>query len=144
MAEATTRVINENVIRWSEIRLPHPSRAGELVSWKVDGPFALRNYYRLEGTGELIHLDLSHRAQDGTIQKCLHCGGAHLQKSADRPWALIAALAVVGGGLAPFTFGLTAVAAAYPLWFLWSSAPVTQTCTNCKAEFVDFRYGPRP
>ncbi|QDV09686.1 hypothetical protein Poly30_52450 [Planctomycetes bacterium Poly30] len=136
--------INENVIRWSAIRLPHPSRPGQLVTWKVDGPFALRSYYRLEDTKEVIQLDLSHRREDGTIERCLHCGGTPLQKAADRPWGPIGLLAVVGLGLAPFTFGLTALAAAYPIWFLWSSSPVTQTCTTCKAEFVDFRFGPRP
>ncbi len=136
--------INENVIRWSEIRLPHPHKAGELIPFKVDGPFALRNYYRLEGTNELIELELSHRHPDGTIDRCLHCGGSHLEKTTDRPWAALAALVVFGLGLAPFTFGLTALAAAYPVWFLYSSSPVTQTCTTCKAEFVDFRYGPRP
>ena len=136
--------INENVIRWSEIRLPHPTRAGELVSWKVDGPFALRSYYRLPGTKETIHLDLSHRQPDGTIHNCLNCGGSPLEKTADRPWRPLAALAVLGLGLAPFTYGLSALIAAYPFWFLWSSSPVTQTCTTCKAEFVDFRFGPRP
>ena len=136
--------INENVIRWSEIRLPNPSKAGELITWKVDGPYALRNYYRLEGSKELITLDLSHRKPDGTIDSCLVCSGSPLEKSADRPWLPLGALAVVGLGLAPFTFGVTAVAAAYPAWFLYSSSPVTQTCTTCKAEFVDFRYGPRP
>ena len=136
--------INENVIRWSEIRLPHPEKAGELLSWKVGGPFALRNYYRLEGSTELITLDLSHRHPDGTIDRCLHCSGSPLEKTVDRPWGALGALAVAGLGLAPFTFGVSALAAAYPVWFLFSSSQVTQTCTTCKAEFVDFRYGPRP
>ncbi len=136
--------INENVIRWSEIRLPHPSKVGELIPFKVDGPFALRNYYRLEGTKELIELDLSHRHPDGTIDRCLHCGSSSLEKTVDRPWLALAALILLGLGLAPFTLGLTALAAAYPVWFLFSSSPMTQTCTTCKAEFVDFRYGPRP
>ena len=71
--------INEHVIRWSEIRLPHPSRKGELISWKVDGPFSLRSYYEVEGSGGRIELDLSHRKEDGTIERCLHCGSAGLK-----------------------------------------------------------------
>ena len=144
LCEVMATSINENVIRWSEIRLPHPNKVGELITWKVDGPYALRNYYRLEGTDELITLDLSHRAPDGTIERCLHCSGSPLEKTADRPWIPLALLAVVGLGLAPFTFGVTALAVAYPVWFLYSSSPVTQTCTSCKAQFIDFRYGPRP
>ncbi|MFT5732575.1 MAG: hypothetical protein ACJA2W_000205 [Planctomycetota bacterium] len=136
--------INENVIRWSVIRLPHPSRPGELIDWKVDGPFALRSYYRLGDAKEIVKLDLSHRQEDGRILACLHCGGSPLPKSTDRPWRPLVALGVFGLGLAPFTFGISAVAVAYPFWFLWSSSPVTQTCTTCKAEFVDFRFGPRP
>lgn len=136
--------INENVIRWSVIRLPHPSKSGEFLDWKVDGPFALRRHYRVEGTSEIIELDLSHRQADGRIAACLVCGGAPLEKTTDRPWTPILIWAVLGLGLAPFTFGISALIAAYPLWFLWFGSPVTQTCTSCTAEFVDFRFGPRP
>ncbi len=136
--------INENVIRWSVIRLPHPSKPGELLDWKVDGPFALRRHYCVEGTKDVIELDLSHRREDGTIQVCLHCGGAPLQKSSDRPWTPILAFLAVGLALAYFTYGISLLLAAYPIWFLWSGSPITQTCTTCKAQFVDFRFGPRP
>ncbi len=139
--------INEQVIRWSEIRLPHPSREGELIPWKVDGPFSLRSYYEAEGCTERIELDLSHRREDGTIEKCLHCGAADLKWriEASRASTLMGfiwlALAV---GLAPWTYGLSVAVAAYPLWFLWTNASRVQRCTSCGAEFVDFRMGPRP
>lgn len=138
--------INENVIRWSEVRLPHPDANGQLLRWKVDGPFAVRSYYRVPGSvnKELIRLDLSLLNEDGTTDKCLHCkaplGGAKV----DAPWLKLIGLLVLGLGLAPFTFGLSVLAVAYPLWFLWGDAPRVQACGSCRAEFVDFRFGPRP
>lgn len=139
--------INEQVIRWSEIRLPHPSRKGALIPWKVDGPFSLRSYYQVEGTGERIELDLSHRNEDGTIDRCLHCGGDQLSRRLEASFTTklgLALLLLVGLGLAPLSYGLSVLAVAYPLWFLWSDAPRVQSCGSCGAEFVDFRMGPRP
>jgi len=139
--------INEQVIRWSEIRLPHPSRKGELISWKVDGPFSLRSYYEAEGCDERIDLDLSHRKEDGTIEHCLNCGssGLKLRMEASRSSALMGLLwLALAIGLAPLTYGLSIAVAAYPLWFLWTNASRVQRCTSCGAEFVDFRMGPRP
>ena len=136
--------INEQVIRWSEIRLPHPSRSGELVPWKVDGPFALRSYYRVEGTGETIALDLSPRHEDGTIDTCLHCGTKGLKQRVEAPWFTLALWIVGALALAPFTFGLSILVALYPVWFLWNDSPRVQKCPGCGAEFVDFRHGPRP
>lgn len=136
--------INEQVIRWSEIRLPHPSQEGQLLQWKVDGPFALRSYYRVEGTDERIELDLSHRHEDGTIDTCLHCGTQGLRTRVEAPWALLGLWIVLALALAPLTYGVSVLVAAYPVWFLWRSAPRVQTCPSCGAEFVDFRQGPRP
>ncbi|MEM6672507.1 MAG: hypothetical protein AAF726_06655 [Planctomycetota bacterium] len=136
--------INERVIRWSEIRLPHPSREGELVDWKIDGPFALRSYYRVEETGDRIELDLSHRREDGTISTCLHCGAGGLRTRVEAPWVALALWAVGALALAPFTYGVSLLVALYPVWFLWSDAPRVQVCSSCGAEFVDFRHGPRP
>ncbi len=139
--------INENVIRWSEIRLPDPRGGGQLVRWKVDGPFALRSYYRvpaIDADAGTIRLDLSHRKVDGTIDRCLHCGEEGLRRSVEAPWWRILGLAALALALAPFTFGATILLAAYPLWFLWSDAPRVQSCGSCRAEFVDFRFGPRP
>ena len=67
--------INEQVIRWSEIRLPHPSRKGELISWKVDGPFSLRSYYEAEGCDERIDLDLSHDRPVQSLYRYWGIGG---------------------------------------------------------------------
>lgn len=139
--------INEHVIRWSEIRLPHPSRKGELIPWKVDGPFSLRSYYEVEDSGGRIELDLSHRKEDGTIERCLHCGSAELKgrMEASRASILMGLLwLALAAGLAPWTYGLSVAVAAYPLWFLWTNASRVQKCTSCGAEFVDFRMGPRP
>ena len=139
--------INEQVIRWSEIRLPHPTAKGTLIPWKVDGPFSLRSYYQVEGTGERIELDLSHRKEDGTIERCLHCGADGLGHRVEASWTTklgLALLTAVGLGLAPFTYGLSVLAVAYPLWFLWNDAARVQSCSSCGAEFVDFRMGPRP
>lgn len=136
--------INEQVIRWSEIRLPNPKGGSELLHWKVDGPFALRNYYRIEGTDDRIDLDLSHRNPDGTIDTCLHCGAKPLEARREVAWMPLVITALIGLGLAPFTFGVSALLVAYPLWFLWSGSPRVQVCGACHAEFVDFRQGPRP
>jgi len=139
--------INEHVIRWSEIRLPHPSRKGELIPWKVDGPFSLRSYYEVPGEEGRIELDLSHRREDGTIDACLLCGTSGLKRRMEPSrLTLLAGLGwlSLGAGLAPWTYGLSLVGAAYPLWFLWSNASRVQSCAACGAEFVDFRMGPRP
>ena len=136
--------INEQVIRWSEIRLPHPSRDGELMPWKVDGPFALRSYYRVEGSDTRIELDLSHRRPDGTSDACLVCSTPGLRTRVEAHWLYLALWVVAALALAPLTFGLSVLAAAYPVWFLWTDSPRVQTCPSCGAEFVDFRHGPRP
>lgn len=146
-SEPMATTINERVIRWSEIRLPDPRGGDELVHWKVDGPFALRSYYRVPGTDAesgTIRLELSHRAEDGTIERCLHCSAGALEERVEAPWGRIALVAVPALALAPFTFGLSLLLAAYPLWFLWKDAPRVQRCAQCRAEFVDFRFGPRP
>lgn len=135
--------IEYHTIRWSEIRLPHPTRPGEFVRWKVDGPFALRRYYRVEGTDRTIELDLSHRSQDGTLTGCLCCGAGELRRRVAPPWGWIALWLVLGLGAAPFTYGVSLLVVAYPLWFLWAAAPRIDSCPTCAAEFVDFRRGPR-
>ena len=135
--------IEYHTIRWSEIRLPHPERPGEVVQWKVDGPFALRSYYRLEGAERTIELDLSRRREDGTLTGCLACPSTDLWSRAELPWGWIAFWLVVGLGGALFTFGLSLLVAAYPLWFLWASAPRVERCQGCGAEYVDFRRGPK-
>lgn len=139
--------INEQVIRWSEIRLPHPAKKGELIPWKVDGPYSLRSYYEVEGDGGRIELDLSHRKEDGTIDTCLHCSSPGLGRrlEASRITLLSGLFWLgVGLGLAPWTYGLSLLISAYPLWFLWTNTPRVQVCGACGAEFVDFRLGPRP
>ncbi|MEL6428696.1 MAG: hypothetical protein AAFU73_08560 [Planctomycetota bacterium] len=139
------RAINERVIRWSELRLPDPTRPGELAKWPIDGPFALRKYYRIEGTDavvEIAHIDK--RRDDGTLEGCLNCGHAGLVRRAEVNWAPIVLLAIVGLGLAYWTFGLSALITAYPIWFLWASGERIDHCPNCGAEFVNFCEGPRP
>jgi len=137
--------INENVIRWSEIRLPHPARPGELARWEIDGPFALRRYYRVDGTDELVRVEhFERRNEDGTLSGCLFCGATDLERRAEINWPPIIALAVLGLGLAWFTYGITALLVAYPIWFLYASGPRIQTCTSCKSEYVNFCHGPRP
>lgn len=135
--------IEYRTIRWSELRLPHPTRAGERLRWRIDGPFALRSFYRVEGSERPIELDLSKRRADGTLEACLHCGGAELARSVELPWGWLAFWALLGLGGAPFTYGLSLAVAAYPLWFLWASARRVERCTACGAEYVDFRRGPR-
>ena len=49
----------------------------------------------------------------------------------------------IGLGLAPFTFGVSILLVAYPVWFLVAAAPRVETCGSCGAEYVDFRRGPR-
>ncbi len=142
--QTTDVTINEQVIRWSEIRLPHPTRDGELVRWKVDGPFALRSYYRMEGVDEPVRLDLSRVKSDGTIDTCLHCGGGDLTTRIEAPWVALLLWVIVAVGFAPFTYGASVLIAAYPVWFLWGDARRVQICTGCRVEYVDFRHGPRP
>jgi hypothetical protein len=150
-----SQAINEKVIRWSELRLPHPTNAGQLESWTIDGPFAVRKYYRVDGTDavvEVAHIDK--RNADGTLSGCLFCGSTHLVRSADIPWrpiAIVGASALALAAIAVFALGLPwwvglapVAAAAYPMWFLWAAGPRIETCTNCKSEFVNFCHGPRP
>lgn len=137
--------INERVIRWSEIRLPHPSRPGELATWELDGPFALRPYYRVEGEGDVVRIEhLDRRNPDGTLAGCLYCGAAPLQARRDVRWGPIVGLLLLGIAPAYWTWGASLLLVAYPLWFLWASAPRVETCTSCRSEFVDFCEGPRP
>ena len=154
---AMAATINENVIRWSEIRLPNPARPGELASWPIDGPFAVRKYYRVEGSSEMVELNhIERRNDNGTLSGCMYCGESGLTKTADvtwRPiviWAAIA-LAVVSLALflLPPLFGWLLAAAAiliagYPIWFLYASAPRIETCSKCTSQFVNFCFGPRP
>ena len=56
--------------------------------------------------------------------------------------ALLLWLALGLGG-AYWTFGLSLLVAAYPVWFLVAQAPRVERCTGCGAEYVDFRRGPR-
>jgi len=135
--------IEYHTIRWSELRLPHPERRGELVRWRVDGPFALRSYYRVEGTARTIELDLSRRRQDGTLSACLACGSTHFAVRRELPVGWIALWLLAGLGGAYWTYGASLLVAAYPLWFLFAQAPRVERCTGCGAEFVDFRRGPR-
>ena len=76
--------IEYHTIRWSEIRLPHPERRGELIKWRVDGPFSLRSYYRVDGSREPIRLDLSRRRPDGSLTGCLACGHTSFVVRRDR------------------------------------------------------------
>ncbi|MEM8680334.1 MAG: hypothetical protein AAGF97_13380, partial [Planctomycetota bacterium] len=69
--------------------------------------------------------------EDGTIDRCLHCGEALARASVSAPWLKLIALALIGLGLAPFTFGVSALLVAYPAWFLWKDAPRTQHCDSC-------------
>lgn len=137
--------INERVIRWSELRLPHPTPSEGLARWTIDGPFAVRKYYRVEGTDQTVQIDhLDRRNDDGTLSGCLYCGGTALERSADVNWPPIVLLAVVGLALAYFTYGVSLLIVAYPIWFLWAAADRVETCPSCKSEFVNFREGPRP
>lgn len=135
--------IEYHTIRWSEIRLPHPERPGELVRWKVDGPFALRSYYRVEGSARTIELDLKRRRSDGTLSACLACGATAFAARREMPWVWIVLWLALGLGGAYWTFGASLLVAAYPLWFLVAQAPRVERCTGCGAEFVDFRRGPK-
>lgn len=135
--------IETHTIRWSEIRLPHPTRPGELVKRRLDGPFALRSYYRIEGTETPLRLDLSLRRADGTLSACLVCGHAQFDARREFPWPWIAFWLAVGVGGAYWTYGLSLLVAAYPLWFLTAQASRVERCVGCGAEFVDFRRGPR-
>jgi len=134
--------IEYHTIRWSEIRLPHPERRGEYVKVRVDGPFALRSYYRVDGSAQTIELDLSRRRADGTLSACLVCGHASFATRRDLPWGWLLLWGAVGLGGAYWTFGLSLLAAAYPLWFLVAQAPQVERCAGCSAEYVDFRRGP--
>lgn len=135
--------IEYHTIRWSELRLPHPDRRGEFVRLKVDGPFALRSYYRVDGGSGRIQLDLSGRRPDGTLSACLACGHGTFARRTDLPWGWILLWLALGFGAAYWTFGLSLLVAAYPLWFLVAQAPRVERCQACSAEFVDFRRGPR-
>lgn len=137
--------INENVIRWSEIRLPHPSKPGELATWEMDGPFALRRYYRVDGEDGVVDIEhLECRNDDGTLSGCLFCGAKSLERRVDVHWKPIVILALLGLVPAFWTFGLTLLLVAYPIWYLLASSPKTDKCTACSAEFVNFCHGPRP
>ena len=143
--ETPVRMINERVIRWSELRLPDPTRSGELARWSIDGPFALRKYYRIEGTDTVV--DLKHidkRRDDGTLSGCLHCGSGSLERAAQINWKPILAIALLALVLAYWTFGVSLLIAAYPVWFLWASGERIDKCTSCGSEFVNFCEGPRP
>lgn len=149
--------INENVIRWSEIRLPHPDHPGQLASWPIDGPFAVRKYYRVEGSSETVELDhIERRNEDGTLSGCMYCGADALVKTADVSWGPIVIWAFVGILIAGTALlfsppvvawpiaGLTALACGYAMWFLHAAAPRIETCSKCGSQFVNFCYGPRP
>lgn len=141
----TPRVINERVIRWSELRLPDPTRPGELARWPIDGPFALRKYYRIEGTDAVVEIGhMDKRRDDGTLSACLNCGAEGLVKHAEINWKPIILLLVIGLGLAYWTYGASLLLVAYPIWFTWASGDRVETCPHCKAEFVNFSEGPRP
>ena len=142
---SSAQTINERVIRWSEMRLPHPSRPGSLATWELDGPFAVRPYYRVEGEETIVRIDhLDQRRDDGTLAGCLYCGAGGLSRRAQVRWGPIVLLAILGLVPAYWTFGVTALLVAYPIWFLWSSAPRVETCGQCGSEFVNFCEGPRP
>ena len=67
---SSAQTINERVIRWSEMRLPHPSRPGSLATWELDGPFAVRPYYRVEGEEAIVRIDhLDQRRDDSQAQR---------------------------------------------------------------------------
>lgn len=149
---SSSATINENVIRWSEIRLPHPERPGELATWKLDGPFALRPYYRVEGTSKTVELrHLDERRDDGTLAGCIYCGASgSFSKRSELDWTPIAVLAV-GAIALMWALGWTSwgilgslALVAYPIWFLWADAPRVEKCEQCSSEFVNFRIGPRP
>jgi hypothetical protein len=123
--------IEYHTIRWSELRLPHPERGGEHVRVRVDG------------TARTIELDLSRRRADGTLAACLVCGHASFTVRRALPWGWLLLWLVVGLGGAYWTFGLSLLVAAYPLWFLVAQAPRIERCTACDAEYVDFRRGPK-
>ncbi|MEC8493940.1 MAG: hypothetical protein VXZ39_03395, partial [Planctomycetota bacterium] len=84
------------------------------------------------------------RRDDGTLAGCLYCGAQELSRRAQVRWGPIVLLAILGLAPAYWTFGLTALLVAYPIWFLWSSAPRVETCRHCGSEFVNFCEGPRP
>jgi hypothetical protein len=135
--------IEYHTIRWSEIRLPHPERNGEYVKLRIDGPFALRSYYRVDGSARTIELDLTRRRADGTLAACLVCGHASFAVRRALPWAWLLLWLALGLGGAYWTFGLSLLVAAYPVWFLVAQAPRIERCAACGAEYVDFRRGPR-
>jgi len=135
--------IEYHTIRWSEIRLPHPERRGEYVRLRLDGPFALRSYYRVAGSTRTIELDLSGRRADGTLAACLVCGHASFAVRRTFPWLWLVVWLALGLGGAYWTYGLSLLVVAYPLWFLIAQAPRIERCTGCSAEYVDFRRGPK-
>lgn len=135
--------IEYHTIRWSELRLPHPERPGERIRLRVDGPFALRSYYRVDGTPRTIELDLSRRRPDGSLAGCLVCGHPSFDTRRELPLGWLALWTALGLGAAYWTFGLSLAFAAYPIWFLIAQAPRVERCGGCGAEFVDFRRGPR-
>ena len=87
---SSAQTINERVIRWSEMRLPHPSRPGSLATWELDGPFAVRPYYRVEGEEAIVRIDhLDQRRDDGTLAGCRYCGAGGLSRRAQAMLAFL-------------------------------------------------------
>ena len=99
----------------------------------------------MEGEEAIVKIEhLRHRRDDGTLSGCLHCGKEGLERRTDVRWGPIVALLLLGLAPAYWTYGLTLLLVAYPVWFLWASAPRVDSCSDCGAEYVNFCEGPRP